>query len=268
MMAVTPHSDPSPPDDVAHPRRWLRVVTAICALLLVASMVMRASFALTRDPADGDDPDDPVAGSLDMSTDADAPLFDDVQLAPGQTVSACVRVDIDGDVDPDAVRLGLAGLSGSAPLAASLQVTVERGEVRTDCNSFVQVEHLASGSLLDLTRRGPDGGVRWGTWDPAAGRSHTWYRVSVTLDPAVDDLLQGARTGTGFVWSTAGAAAPDEASGDVVVRPPAVLRATFVPLLSLLVLIAVALLTSAVGRGSRRRAPLRPPRHVRFDRDP
>ena len=222
-------------------RRSVRWLAMAAAFLVVASMVMRASFSLGADGVDRIPEGDPATGTIALSTMTDTPLFDDVHLAPGESVEGCIRVDARGDVDPDPVALGLDGFSG-ADLAAHLDVVVERGYgagPTSDCGTFVSTARIASGSLLDLATDGPDTDDT--AWDPPAGSTHTSYRIVVTLAPDVADVLQGTTSQTDFVWATGGTGQGGTASNEVLVRPGEVLRGTFVPLLSLLVACLVAL---------------------------
>lgn len=223
--------------------RGLRIAAGLAALLLVGGLILRGSMGLSRQEPERIVRTDPVTGAIEtdgdiaLTADADRPLFDDVHLAPGETVQACVRVDYRGDVDPDAIVLNLAGISGSRDLADRLQVAVQRGGIAdpaAGCGGFVAREVVATGPLTALADHARDTATGWRGWDPTSGEASTWYRVAVTLDEELAPDLQGARTGTGFVWSAVASPTSTSVAHKVAVLVGTVVRDAFLPMLLLL----------------------------------
>lgn len=233
-----------PPQTASRPLRVgdvrvARIAAALAALLLVGGLVVRGSLGLRSETPERYVRTDPVTGlivdgSAGLTTSAAEPLFDGVVLHPGQTVEACVRIDYRGSADPDAVALELADVTGSSDLARGLTMVVDRGSLgdATGCSSFVAAATVGAGPLDALAGR--EGATALGAWDPDAGEHAAWYRFRVTLDPGVEDQLQGETVATGFTWSAL--AAPESSSwmGRLTLLVGTVARNSIIPMLLLL----------------------------------
>ena len=183
---------------VRRPQRgaWaVRVAAVVAALIVASGLVVRLSVALVSGSPQAQAALTGGGGELTIDTDAgSSPVFDEVTLTPGQTVSSCVRVATrsSGDVAP--IRLRLEG-SGSTTLADHLLVDVATGVDDTDCVAGVAIWSGTRAAQLD-------GDGLWAD-APTAGFDDRWYRIDVVLDPeATDDVQSLAVEDLALRWDT------------------------------------------------------------------
>ncbi len=246
MMAsrLTPESDA---DRVRRDRRVLEIAGAVAALLLVAALMVRGSVGLHQRPDERIVTVDPrtgeiTSGEVELRNAVTAPLFDDVQLAPGDKRSECIAIDYRGGVVVDSVLLQLSDTAGSGKLMDALEVTVDRGVADTaGCDGFVRETRLVSDSLARLASgsdlpRSPG----WRSWTPTNG-DRAVYRFTVALPEDAGNKMQGDRVTTDFRWI----ATAEPVGGDLGSRLGllllAVARDSIIPLL-LLIVVAVLFL--------------------------
>ena len=128
--------------------------------------------------------------------DGGAALFAAHDLAPGPTLSRCLRVTYTGPAGQGVVRLAATDISGG--LADQLDVSVEVGTGGgfADCTGFTGTV-LYTGGLSGLVGTDPDRPGVSTDWWPVGGDSRT-YRISVSV--ADGDAGQGASASGTFQW--------------------------------------------------------------------
>jgi hypothetical protein len=156
----------------------------------------------TREPG----PEPEPATEIGLTDDAaGTALFSgDLLLAPGVPSERCIRVTVDGTVDPQPVLLYAASVEGD--LAPFLDLRVETGSPYgggfCDCSDFVPTEAVFAGTLAEFgaVHTGYDTGLS--SWDPAGPGESRSFRFVVTVrdDPAAE----GLSAGFGFTWETRG----------------------------------------------------------------
>jgi hypothetical protein len=157
------------------------------------------SVAPAVDASEEPPPADPRMELTD--TDADTAMFTDgTVLAPGSTHSRCITVAYVGDVDPAAVRLYAAQVTGG--LAPFLDVVVELGAATDDsfgsCAAFVPSATVFSGTLADFAADHAAYASGMPTWQPAGDDGTRSFRFSLSVR---DDPRAEAETASfGFTW--------------------------------------------------------------------
>jgi hypothetical protein len=142
--------------------------------------------------------------------DGSQALFASHDLAPGQSVTRCLKVSYAGGSNPGAVRLAATDVAG--PLVDHLNVDVAAGTGGgfASCAGFTGAS-VYTGSLTGLTGTDPLApGVDAG-WTPSGADDRT-YRITVTM--AGDDSTQGLAASGTFQWlliSDGAATAPSSA---------------------------------------------------------
>lgn len=226
-------------------RRWLHLVGALAALVLVVGLVLRASVGLSRPIDERMVLIDPRTGTvttpeIELRASTTDPLFPDVVLQPGESRTACLEIEQHGSVPPGRVVLRVPALGGSVDLARALRVSIDRGApgAAGDCHDFEPVARVASGTLDDLAAlvEAPDVPA----WTATDGQRAS-YRVAVVLSDEIAATLQGTRTTVDLRWMlTAPPAGPPWTSGPGVLFP-ALLRDVVLPFLWLLVVVVLFL---------------------------
>lgn len=173
------------------------VLTALLAgLVLASAWVVRLSTGL--------EPDSGVAARA-VTGDEDAtvslvdaaggvPLFDDVVLAPGDSVTRCLEVEAAAVGDPSPVVLHLDAPGADPLLAQHLFVDVSGGATvrgRAACTAGA-ADASRQETLAVLLEELAPGGEGWSVGDPEPGLSGWWYRFDVTFDEAAPQAALGA----------------------------------------------------------------------------
>lgn len=135
-----------------------------------------------------------AAGTVVLSDDdSGSAMFAAGDLGPGDSTTRCLTVRYDGTL-PGTVRLFASPAPGA--LAPHLQVTVDEGSggSGTSCAGYSrQVATLAGVPLADVSARFTDYATGTGSWGVTGPGQQRRYRVTVTLDPAAPDTVQGPR---------------------------------------------------------------------------
>lgn len=135
-------------------RSAVRSIAAAISSLLITTLVVSQSASALQ-------PEGTIAGnSFEAGTitlvddDQGRSLVDLEAMAPGRPVSECINVEYTGSILP--VDLSLASTATGA-LAEFLWVEVEIGDRGGfgSCEGFEPTETIYSGTLADLSRRGP-----------------------------------------------------------------------------------------------------------------
>lgn len=131
-------------------------------------------------------------------------MFANRALAPGRSVSRCLKVGYSGSAGQGAVRLAATDLTGA--LAGSLNVTaaVGTGGDFASCAGFAGTTFY-TGSLAGLAGSGAPPGTATG-WSPTGTDSRT-FQITVTLPD--DNALQGVASHGNFEWLLIGDPAPE-----------------------------------------------------------
>ncbi|MCU1677575.1 MAG: hypothetical protein JWM93_2333 [Frankiales bacterium] len=147
-------------------------------------------------------------GSSSTTAAAGTALFTATALKPGSTGTNCVKVTYSGTLAALPVKMYVSGaLTGSAPLASAISITVVEGTGGTfnSCTGFtagptvVPTQTLAAFAAANTSYAT---GLA-GTWSPAAGASsNRTYQVTYTLSASAGNALQGTTAGATFAWET------------------------------------------------------------------
>ncbi len=144
----------------------------------------------------GDDGSSSVTGSVGTA------LFSAAGLTPGSTATNCVRVSYSGTLAA-AVKMYVApgGLTGSAPLAGQITLTVNEGTggVFNNCTGFVSSGTIYSGTLANLAATRTDFASGAGSWAPPGAQSRT-YQVTYTLSASAPNSVQSSTAGAVVTW--------------------------------------------------------------------
>jgi hypothetical protein len=154
----------------------------------------------------GPEPEPEPATEIGLIDDAagTAMFSGDLLLAPGVPSERCIRVTVDGTVDPQPVLLYAASVEGD--LAPFLDLRVETGHPDGggfgDCSDFVPDAAVFAGTLADFgaAHTGYDTGL--GAWDPAGPGESRSFRFVVTVRDV--PAAEGLSAGFGFTWETRG----------------------------------------------------------------
>jgi hypothetical protein len=183
--------------------------------LVTAALVMGAGFALSlMDPAATRAAQISLAVTDDDSGRA---LFGDVQLAPGHSVSRCLRIAASSADRAATVRFGATDVTGT--LATGLRLRVEAGDGAWfgDCSGFTAgvATPVFDGTLADLAAAPQGVDTRW---LPATVPQRS-FRITAALAPGVTE--QGRLASGSFVWRLSEAAsAPVPGVTDAPSAPP------------------------------------------------
>lgn len=173
----------------------MQVLTAIAALALTSTMVLRTSTAAFTGQT-GNDANAWTAGQVILSDDDSGALFNALTgLVPGSTETDCIAVTYSGDV-ASTVRLH-AAVTGT--LGPYLTLDIDRGTAATfgDCATFVKVTDVYDGKLSALGTDWASGHAGATTWAPDSSDTVA-YRFSFSLDD--DNAAQGLTAGATFTW--------------------------------------------------------------------
>lgn len=220
-------------------RRGLHLLGAIAALLFIGALILRGSLGLYVPPGDGGIVDvDPetgavTGGAVQLVPSTTSPLFDDVELFPGERSSACLTIEHRGDVGLDAVLLQLADVTGPEPLLRALRLEVARGAgAARGCEGF-RADEVIEGPLRDLT--GAPAPTSWSSWVPEDGEEAV-FRLTLSLAEDAADALQGATATSGFQWTATARPSGGGFAERLGLLLSAVARDALLPLLLLVVL--------------------------------
>jgi hypothetical protein len=222
-------------------RRALQVVGALAALLLVTGLVVRGSIGLYSGGGSGIVEVDPetgaiVGGGVQLIPTGSVPLFDGVELTPGEDASACLGIEHRGEVSLTSVHLQLPLVEGPDELLRAVEVQLERGTgVGAGCEGFV-AEDATTGTLQELR----DGATGWSSWAPHDG-DRAVYRVTLSLPDGAPAELQGARGAVGFRWVATAEPTGTDLFSRALMLLAEVARDALLPLL-LLIVVAVLFL--------------------------
>lgn len=142
-------------------------------------------------------------------------LFGNAQLAPGRSVSRCLRVGYAGPGAPGPVRLVATDLSGRLLPHLSVRVAAGTGGGFASCAGFTGTALVYDGPLAGLaggTATAP--GVPTG-WDPAPDDART-FQVTVAVDGTA---TPGQTAGGTFAWVLL-TAVPTKVSPSSPAAPP------------------------------------------------
>jgi hypothetical protein len=184
-----------------------QTAAAVLSLAVVSLLVLRASSAAftatTANPGNSF-----AAGAIDLSDDdSDTALFSVTGMFPGETETRCINVTYTGDVvggDLTVVRLYASGtFTDAGAVADHLHVDVDLGSGAsdTDCTGFTEPADVVAEDLATFSARtGFATGVSTG-WTPSASPETVSFRITVTLDAAAPDTVQGqSLSDVGFTW--------------------------------------------------------------------
>jgi hypothetical protein len=221
-------------------RRALQVVGALAALLLVTGLIVRGSIGLYGggggivevDPETGA----VLGGGVQLIPTRSVPLFDDVELAPGEDASACLGIEHRSEVPLTSVLLQLPLVEGPDELLRAVEVQLERGTGTGDgCEGFV-AEDATSATLEELRDDAPG----WSSWAPLDG-DRAVYRVTLSLPDGVPAELQGAAGTADFRWVATAEPTGTDLLSRALMLLAEVARDALLPLL-LLIVVAVLFL--------------------------
>jgi hypothetical protein len=144
----------------------------------------------------GDDGSSSATGSVGTA------LFSATGLTPGASATNCVRVSYSGTLAA-AVKMYVApgGLTGSAPLAGQITLTVNEGTggVFNNCAGFVTSGTIYSGTLANLASTKTNFATGAGTWAPPSAQSKT-YQITYTLSASAPNSVQSSTAGAVITW--------------------------------------------------------------------
>jgi hypothetical protein len=184
--------------------------SGLVALVLVSALVVRTSQAAFVDTTSNTG-NGFAAGDVNLDDDATTAMFSVSGLAPGDTVTRCIRVTYTGSVSSPTVRLYSGGYTdvpgpaaGSTGLSTYLSLSVEEGAGGTsaDCSGFTAASTAVSGvTLAGFAAGRTDFATGAGAWEPATSPASRTYRFTVQLAEATPNAEQGAGvSNAAFVW--------------------------------------------------------------------
>lgn len=172
-----------------------RVAVVMLALVAVSLLVLNSSRAAFSDTTDSTG-NSLSAGTVDLvDDDAGSAMFTVPNMAPGDSVEACIKVTYQGLIaDPAPVHVYSGSYTDSADLASFLNLTIEEGSGNSsDCTDFTAGTTIEPGSTLkDFDIAHFDYASGAGVWDPSGTPESKTYRVTFQLDPATPNSEQGA----------------------------------------------------------------------------
>lgn len=145
----------------------------------------------------GDDGSSSTTGALGTA------MFSATGLKPGSTGTNCVRVTYSGTLAATTkMFIGTGGLTGSAPLAGQITVTVTEGDggAFNNCVGFVAGTQIYTGTLANLAATRTDFATGAGTWAPTGSGQAKTYRVTYTLSATAPNSVQGTTAGAVVTW--------------------------------------------------------------------
>jgi hypothetical protein len=128
-------------------------------------------------------------------------MFDGIaNLGPLTSVTRCIKVDYQGSIDADAIRL-FAPASPSGSLSTYLDMSIEIGAATAEpfpsCASFTPTATLFTGTLASFASTHTGYSTGLATWDPSGPSART-FRFTMTVRD--DPLAAGLAAGWALNW--------------------------------------------------------------------
>jgi hypothetical protein len=233
----------SAPPMAPRDRRALHLVGAIAALLLISGLILRGSVGLYGDGKAGIVDVDPdtgavLGGRVQLIPGSTTPIFQDVELMPGDRATGCFELLHRGDVPLESVVFTVQDPEGSSDLLGLVELEVERGTARAEgCDGFV-ADTSTSGPLDTFGESSTRDG--WRSWQPYDGENAV-YRFTLRLPEDVTNDLQGAIGSMGVRWVATAEPTGGDLGSRLMMLLAEVARDALIPLLILLVVAAIFL---------------------------
>lgn len=187
---------------LAHHPTTLRALAAVVSLALVSVLVVRTSEAAFSDTSTNTGNSFAVATLTLTHAPDTVPMFDaglDGVMVPGTSFTECVDVTAGGTWEDGTVGdvrvYGSGTWADSGSLAAALALDLTVGAAGETCGATAAGTTVGGfATMADLQSAG-DYASGASLWTPSSSDPSRPVYVTVTLDPAADDLLQGATLG-------------------------------------------------------------------------
>lgn len=191
-------------------RRTTKVVAALAtplAVIAAGALVYQASYAAfsgqTRNSGN-----DWSTGSVAISDDdAGAARFQVTNMAPGDTQTRCIKVNVNASVPGEVRGYAVNPVPSTSGLEDHIKVSVRAGHggAFSSCAGFVSDESVLTGVTLTQLAGFNNYASAVGGWAVPAGASSRTYEITWAFDTAgmaqADiDKLQGNHTGIDFQW--------------------------------------------------------------------
>lgn len=192
-------------------RSTANLIAGLLALALTAGLVIRTSSAVFTAQTDNSgnsleagtivlDDDDGGSAALTMSN-----------IAPGEYSERCIRVEYDGTLDPEPVKVfSTSAFSASvANMQDQVNITIEQGAASStgsfpSCAGFTPGVTLVDGVPLSTWHGNATSYATGdGTWNPTGPNQTRLYRITLELDLSTGNTYQGASlSGINLTWET------------------------------------------------------------------
>lgn len=190
-------------DGPAPPRRRRGLLITRLAMALLGVVAATALIANGSRAAFSDTTDNPAnnwaAGTVVLTDDDTAAMFNASDLAPGDSVVNCIAVTYQGSLVPANVRLyGTA--TGSLGAYLDLTVDIGTGGGFGDCTGFAESSSttLFTGTLSEFATAHTNFGDGLAGWSPAATPESRTYRFTVSVQD--NNKAQGLDATATFTW--------------------------------------------------------------------
>jgi hypothetical protein len=198
-------------------RRVLRAVAPVAGLLAVGLLVWQGSYAaFSATTSNG--ANSWASGTLTLTNDGgtgvygaavpfnSAALFNESAIKPLDTKDRCLTVKAGGTAGGNLVFYRNGAITGSAPLAAQIGLTITRTApsstdpgVPAACTGFTGTNVVTTNVPLSTLNSTYSTG--YGSVAVPAGTQYVVYKLSYTFNStASDNTLQGLTTGGSFQW--------------------------------------------------------------------
>lgn len=178
---------------------WIAVPAAIVAAGVVVSTSSYAAFSSTT----ANEGNTWESGTVRLSDDDDGrALFSAVDAKPGDGGENCITVTSTGSLASN-VRLYATDAAPAGGLADHLTLVIQSGTGGGfgSCDGFAAQDGLFEGTLSSLVSARTSFADGIPVWSPAGGGEESrTVRFAWVLDESTPNELQGASTGTTFVW--------------------------------------------------------------------
>lgn len=192
-------------------RSTANLIAGLLALALTAGLVIRTSSAVFTAQTDNS------GNSLEAGTivlgddDGESAALTMSNIAPGEYSENCIRVEYDGTLDPEPVKVfSTSDFSATVTdMEDQVNITIEQGTAGSagsfdNCTGFDSGVTLVDGVPLSTWHGNATNYTTGdGTWNPTGPNQTRVYRITLELDLSTGNAYQGASlSGINLTWET------------------------------------------------------------------
>lgn len=193
-------------------RSTANLIAGLLALALTAGLVIRTSSAVFTAQTDNNG-NSLEAGTIVLNDDdgGATALLTMSNIAPGEFSQNCIRVEYDGTLDPERVKVFSTSVFSAsvANMEDQVNITIEQGAAGSpgsfdNCTGFDPGVKLVDAVPLSTWHGDATSYTTGdGTWNPTGPNQARIYRITLELDLSTGNAYQGASlSGINLTWET------------------------------------------------------------------